>query len=769
MIGLNTKKTFDAAISDLYDNIRERKTGAPVSFNEFMKYAAEKPSYVFRNIFQMFHDMIYSYVGDGYDEYPDDPESIDYVNYDCSKLFEEGVDHPFFADRLFTNRLINHVASFKRGIQQNRIYIFEGPHGSGKSTFLNNFLMKFEQYTKSEQGAAYETVWRLNKEELGALTEHEADAILGQLRNLVDRKSSLGANSKRDKILNLPKNEILEIPCPSHDNPLLLIPKRYRKELLDDLIQDKEFKERLFNDKQYEWVFKNNPCTICTSLYQTFLGMLDSPSKVFDMVFARRYQFNRRLGEGISVFNPGDKSTKSNVITNQLLQKQLNGLLKDSNKVRYIFSRYAKTNNGIYALMDVKAHNKERFANLHGIISEGVHKVEDIEENVNSLFLALMNPEDQVNITDTQSFSDRIIYIKIPYVLDYNTEAKIYKNIFGDQIENNFLPRVLQNFAKVIISSRLQLKSESLLEWIDRPEKYASYCDNNLQLLKMDIYAGHIPTWLSDEDRKKFTAKRRKSIIAESELEGNNGFSGRDSIKIFNEFYSTYAKKDKLITMGMICKFFKKHSRHLANSLPDKFLNSLVNFYNYTVLQEVKESLYYYNEDRISRDVQNYLFAVNFESDTVKECVYTGEMLVISEDYFTDFEKRLIGSFSITSQRLSFRRDIQKQYASKALTQEMLVGGKSICETEVYALLYERYVHSLKEKVMDPFLKNDNFRRAIKDYASEAFKTYDKRIRDELVFLMNNLKNKYGYTEQGAQEVCIYVVDNDLAKTFAAK
>ena len=92
--------------------------------------------------------------------------------------------------------------------------------------------------------------------------------------------------------------------------------------------------------------------------------------------------------------------------------------------------------------MDIKAHNKERFANLHGIISEGVHKVEEIEENVNSLFLALTNPEDRENMGDAHYFTDRITCIKIPYVLDYNTEVKIYKNVFGDQIEKRFLPRV---------------------------------------------------------------------------------------------------------------------------------------------------------------------------------------------------------------------------------------------------------------------------------------------------------------------------------------
>ncbi len=196
---------------------------------------------------------------------------------------------------------------------------------------------------------------------------------------------------------------------------------------------------------------------------------------------------------------------------------------------------------------------------------------------------------------------------------------------------------------------------------------------------------------------------------------------------------------------------------------------SLLKSYNYTVLQEVKESLYNYNEDRISRDIQNYLFAINFETDTVKECVYTGEVLVISEDYYTDIEIRFLGSDSNAAQRKAFRREMQKQYASKTLTQEILVDGKAIQETEAFKILHERYVHNLKEKVMDPFLENENFRRAIKDYGTEAFRTYDRRIREELEFLMQNLKDRYGYTQQGAKEVCIYVVDNNLAKTFATK
>ena len=78
-------------------------------------------------------------------------------------------------------------------------------------------------------------------------------------------------------------------------------------------------------------------------------------------------------------------------------------------------------------------------------------------------------------------------------------------------------------------------------------------------------------------------------------------------------------------------------------------------------------------------------------------------------------------------------------------------------------------MHNLKEKVMEPFLRNANFRSAIKDYATESFKSYDKRIREDVTMLMLNLNKKYGYSEQGAKEVCIYVVDNELTRTFAER
>jgi hypothetical protein len=184
-------------------------------------------------------------------------------------------------------------------------------------------------------------------------------------------------------------------------------------------------------------------------------------------------------------------------------------------------------------------------------------------------------------------------------------------------------------------------------------------------------------------------------------------------------------------------------------------------------LQEVKESLYYYNEEQIAREIQNYLFAINFEIGSVETCTYTKEKLEITEELLEAIEKRLLGNKVDKNQRLAFREETQKEYTTNTLTQEIIVEGLPISETKIFVDMRDRYVYNLKEKVLDPFLENENFRRAIKDYDAEDYKTYDKRIRDDVTYLINNLCEKYRYTELGAKEVCVYVIDSDLAKKFA--
>ncbi|MCG8568539.1 MAG: serine protein kinase PrkA [Spirochaetes bacterium] len=760
-------------ILDEFDkNLREENPHITIPFTEYLELLSKKPKLMLRDIFQLVHDMVHYYVPVGEDEYPEDPESIHYVKYDFYQLFIKGSDNPFFADRLFGNRFMNLINSFDHVAERNKLYFFEGPPGSGKSTFLKNFLYRFERYMRKEEGLYYETVWQIDRSRFmmsndfllksGAQFTTEAFA-----QSLMSDGATKEANPKNNPNFHelLRSSNFIEVPCPKHDHPILQIPKAYRKQLLYDVIPDENFKQQLFNERKYKWLFKDEPCTICSSIYEVLLDKFGSPLEVLKMITPRRMRYNRRLGEGVSVYNPGDDLNEKPV-KNPALQNVLDNLFKDSNKVKYIHSNLAKTNNGIFVIMDVKQNNTNRVLNLHGVISDGIHKVENIEENISSFFMGLINPQDKKFIEETKSLKDRIVYIKMPYILDYQTEVQIYLKNFGVAVKDRFLPFVLNNFSKVIIASRLNRESKALKEWIGNSEKYSKYCDANLLLLKMDIYSGIIPDWITEEDRRKFKAEIRKKIMSEGEFEGISGFTGRESISIFNDFYSLYSKKDNMITMEMVFNYFTKYKKDLLKKIPDGFLESLVSSYDYMILQQVKESIYSYNKKQIASNIQNYIFAVNFDVGSVEKCKYTNQIVEITENFFKSIEDYLIGSNVSENERTHYRDDILQKYISHTVTELAMDNKKKLIHTDLYKELHDRYTKNLKTNALDPFLKNENFRNAIKEYHTQDFSSHDRKIKRDVTLLIRNLMRHFYYSEEGAKEVCIYVIDKQLATVF---
>ncbi len=750
----NKGKKLEALIN-LTESLREMERRMPITFNDFLYQASTQPELVFRDIFQVFGDMVHFYVQEPEDDFEENDESIGFIPYDLKNLFIHDCDTPFFADRIFSYRFMNLVNMFRKGAQKNRIFLFEGPPGSGKSTFLNNLLKKFEDYSKTPEGSTYKVYWRLDINKLGGFQRIERRMHGIAEANESEEMAKQIESQKAGRLLY--PDKYLEFSCPNHDHPILMIPKPFRVSFLEELIQDQEFKEKLFSEKQYEWVLKDIPCNICSSVYKSILDDLGDPIEAYNMIYARKNFYNRQFGEGISVFNPGDPIYAKN-ITNQPMQKMINDLLKNDD-VKFVTSYLAKTNNGILGLMDIKEFNVDRLKNFHGIISDGVHKVDLAEETIKTLFLGLVNPEDTIHYEKVKSFQDRIISVNIPYILDYKTEVEIYRSSYGEQIEQYFLPQVLENFAKIIISSRLEKDSPAIRKWLGNLDKYKKFTDKEGLLLKLDIYTGKLPTWLSEEDVKKFDKLIRKEILTESEKEGRKGISGRQSLSIINSFILKFADEDNLITLENIKEFFVNNRNIYGNEIPASFILSLIDLYDYDVLQQVKEAIFYYNQKQIKRDIMNYLFAINFDIGDTKKCDYTGDIIDISDDYYKNFEAIFLGTTSTVMQRQEFRKDIHAEYITNTLSQEMRIDGKKLEDTEQFHNLFEKYQRYIKENSLAPYVNNDNFRRAVQDYNTDSFNAYDDRIKKDVKYLITNLIKKFNYTLDGAKQISIYVLD----------
>jgi len=307
--------------------------------------------------------------------------------------------------------------------------------------------------------------------------------------------------------------------------------------------------------------------------------------------------------------------------------------------------------------------------------------------------------------------------------------------------------------------------SVAMKKWIDKSDAYKKYVDQNLLLLKMDIYTGKIPDWLSEEDIKKFTREIRKGILAESELEGRKGLSGRKSLSVINSFILEHAKSEEIYTMDMLIAFFNKNPE-ITKHIPTGFIESIEDLYDYNVLQEVKECVYYYNEEQISIDIQNYLYCINYDAGHTVKSDYTGDVIDVDEEYFKNIEAIFLGTTSTVKERKSFRNDIQTEYITVTLSQDINVRGKHISKTALFESLFHRYTKNLKENALAPYSDNENFRRAINAFGKKGFEKYDKRLKRDVTLLITNLTKKFSYNKESARQISIYVVDKELAKKY---
>lgn len=692
------KQDLISSIKERFDSTRREL----ISFEDFLVNV--NPEYIFKNIFNVVSDMVDYHVGCGTQEYPNDPESIDYVDYDLTKIFEENQTDPFFPDRLFANRFVNKFKYLDKGSTQNKIYVFRGPPGSGKSTFLNCLVSKIEEYVNEGPGKLYEVVWKLD-----------------------------------DK---------LTIPCPSHDNPILLVPKIDRPDLFDHILKYyPELRSKVFNDKGYEWLFYTDPCTFCSSMVQSLIDM--DKNTIFQNLYVRPYKLNKSLSEGVNIFNSNDEIPKFKSEASNKIQDKLDEYFESQGSdVKYDHSIYAKSNNGIYVLMDLNDNNKERLKRLKGIVSEGKHKVNTIEEQVKSLFLIITNPEDEDSIDD-YALQDRKNVTMMNYILVPYTKSKVFKKIYGDYIEDYFHPGVMDCFSRIIISSRMNTgKNPIRHEWVNNPDHYRGICDLDLLILRMEIYAGNIPDWLTDVDKRNFSYDIRKKVIDVGLEDGTFGISDRKAIEMFGDLLQHFKDEDSYISITKVKNYCERINQSITENTPSGFIDSVEKFYMFEVTQQIKESIFQKNTEKIKNDIKNYMYSLNYNIGDTVTVPYTNDTIYISAEFYKEIEKILFGSSN------SILRDkVFKKYISESAS------VADIEETEQFKKLYDSYLYGLKENIIDQFIGNETFRNAILDYESDSFDSYDSKIKRNVNNLIQNMVSKYGYTIKSAKEVCTYILD----------
>src|SRR3954447_2494423 len=192
------------------------------TFWEYLDIVVENPS-VGRNAFQRVYDMILTYGKESFTQFKN--ELTRYL------FFGDPIDHGADAIYGLERPLMQLVDFFKSAAQgygtEKRILLLHGPVGSSKSTIARLLKKGLENYSKTDPGKCYTYSWRLPR--------------------------TTGDGDQGEQFLD----------CPMHEEPLLLIPREARREVLDTINEKlpENQRVRLYGDV----------CPFCRKIYADLL------------------------------------------------------------------------------------------------------------------------------------------------------------------------------------------------------------------------------------------------------------------------------------------------------------------------------------------------------------------------------------------------------------------------------------------------------------------------------------------------------------------
>jgi serine protein kinase len=650
------------------------------SFWDYLDIVAENPA-VARNAFQRVYDMILSYGAENIVQFKQEMTRY--------KFFSDPIDNGNDAIYGLERPLMQLVDFFKSAAQgygtEKRILLLHGPVGSSKSTIARLLKKGLENYSKLDAGRSYTFQWRVH---------HRT-----------------GAGDEGEQY----------VECPMHEDPLLLIPREARADVLDAINEklSEGRKIRLYGDI----------CPFCRKVYADLLESYDGDwKKVMDHVRVKRLILSEKDRRGIGTFQPKDeKNQDSTELTGDINYRKIAEFGSDSDPRAFNFDGELNiANRGIVEFIEVLKLDVAFLYDLLGASQEHMIKPKKFAQTcIDEVILGHTNEPEYKKLQGNEmmeAFRDRTIKIDIPYNIRLDDEIKIYLKDFGpERVKGmHIAPHTIEVAAMWAVLTRLA-----------EPKKAGI-----TKLQKLKLYNGKsIPG---------FTEDSIKELKEEAPREGMQGISPRYiQDKISNALVSHQAQIDKAINPFMVMNELENglthHSLITDEELKKEYREILAvvrEEYEDILKGEVQRAISA-DEDAIKRLAANYI--ENVRAYTQHERVrnrYTGR----DEDPDERLMRSIEDKIDIPESRKDdFRQEIMNYIGALALD-----GKKFEYNTNA------RLLKALELKLFED--QRDTIK--LKNLVSSVV---DDETQQKIDVVKQRLIKYFGYNETSATDVLNYV------------
>ena len=661
------------------------------TFFDYLDICAENPGAV-RNAYQRLYDAIMSFGSNTYRLF-----KRDCVRYHFfSDPFADGADGIYGLD-LALMQLVDFFRSAAEGYgTDKRILLLHGPVGSSKSTIARLLKKGLEHYTKTPEGALYSFSW-----------------LLDERCGVTPIEGSPGEAVKTH-----------DFPSPMHEEPLVLVPREARDDLLERL---NEAYEPANHTGQLR--VRGDPDPFSRKIMDDLMRFYEGDwRKVMGHVRVRRIVLSEKDRVGIGTFQPKDeKNQDSTELTGDINYRKIAIYGSDSDPRAFNFDGELNiAKRGMCEFIEVLKLDVAFLYDLLGASQEHTIKPKKFAQTyIDEVIIGHTNEPEYKRLQSNEmmeAFRDRTIKIDIPYNIRLDDEIRIYEKDFGaHRIKNiHIAPHTLEVAAMWAVLSRLEEPKKGGLALIQ----------------KMKLYNGKsIPG---------FTEDSVKELKEEAPREGMGGISPRYvQDKMSNALVSRQAVEDRTINPFMLLNELESGLAHhslITDAETRKRYRELLAIvreeYEDIIKGEVQRAISA-DEEAIMRLCSNYM--ENVRAYTQKEKVlnkYTGK--------YDEPDERLMRSIEDKieipdSRKDDFRQEIMNYIGALALDNKKF-------EYNTNARLYKALELKLFEDSRDTIKLKNLVSSVVDDETQQKIDVVKQRL----------IKN-FGYNDVSATDVLNYV------------
>ncbi len=659
------------------------------TFFDYLDLVGRNPS-IARNAYQRVYDMILHFGTSRYTYL-----RHDYVHY---KFFDDPIDEGKDAIFGLDPALMHLVDIFKSASQgygtDRRILLLHGPVGSSKSTIARLLKKGMEYYSRLEEGALYTFSWRMHGE----------------------------------------GDEVEVIPCPMHEEPLKLIPRAARREVLAKINAD------LAEDKQIRIEGDLDP--LCRKIYTDLLLKYDGDwKKVLGHVVVRRVLLSEKDRVGIGTFQPKDeKNQDSTELTGDINYRKIALYGSDSDPRAFNFDGELNiANRGICEFIEVLKLDVAFLYDLLGASQEHCIKPKKFAQtDIDEVIVGHTNEPEYRKLQSNElmeAFRDRTLKVDVPYNTRLHDEIKIYEKDFNKEKVRgiHIAPHTIEVAAMWAVLTRLLEPKKAGLTLMQ----------------KLKLYDGKsIPG---------FTEDSVKELREESPREGMQGISPRYiQDKLSNALVSEQAQQDRCINPFMLMNELESglahHSLITDENLKKRYkeLLSVVREEYEDILKHEVQRAISADEEAIKRLCTNYI--ENVRAYTQHEKVrnkYTGkdeepderlmrsieEKIDIPDSRKDDFRQEImnyIGALSLDGKRFEYNTNARLQ---KALELKLFEDSRDTIKLKnvVSGVVDEETqakIDVVKQRLIKYFGYNETSATDVLNYVASIFARGDSKQED---------------------------------------